>query len=65
MAVYVDEAGFAGRMIPGSPATLAATIEELVVDGGLDSIQMLFPDYINGLKILVSSWSLAGAVFKS
>lgn len=42
---------FAGRVVPGSPATLAATIEELVVEGGLDSIQFLFPDYIEGLKI--------------
>ena len=45
------DVSFAGRMIPGSPATLAAIIEELVVDGGLDSIQFLFPDYIKGLKI--------------
>lgn len=33
-----------------APATLAATMEELVVEGGLDSIQLLFPDYIKGLK---------------
>jgi pyrimidine oxygenase len=45
------DVSFAGRMIPGSPATLAAIIEELVVDGGLDSIQLLFPDYLKGLKI--------------
>ena len=38
-------------MLPVTPATLAAMIEELVVDGGVDSIQMLFPDYIEGLKI--------------
>ena len=44
------DVSFAGRMIPGSPATLAAIIEELVVDGGVDSIQLLFPDYIKGLK---------------
>jgi pyrimidine oxygenase len=44
------DVSFAGRMIPGSPATLAALIEELVVDGGVDSIQLLFPDYIKGLK---------------
>jgi pyrimidine oxygenase len=41
---------FAGRMVPGTPATLANTIEELVVEGGIDSIQLLFPDYIKGLK---------------
>ncbi len=41
---------FAGRMIPGTPAQLADIIEELVVDGGVDSIQLLFPDYIKGLK---------------
>jgi len=44
------DVSFAGRMIPGSPGTLAAIIEELVVDGGVDSIQLLFPDYITGLK---------------
>jgi pyrimidine oxygenase len=44
------DVSFAGRMIPGSPSTLAAMIEELVVDGGVDSIQLLFPDYIKGLK---------------
>jgi alkanesulfonate monooxygenase SsuD/methylene tetrahydromethanopterin reductase-like flavin-dependent oxidoreductase (luciferase family) len=37
-------------MIPGTPAMLAALIEELVVDDGIDSIQPLFPDYIKGLK---------------
>lgn len=40
---------FAGRPIPGSPETLAAVMEELVVDGGVDSIQLLFPDYLEGL----------------
>src|SRR5258708_4738841 len=44
------DVSYAGRMIPGSPATLADVIEELVVDGGIDSIQLLFPDYIKGLK---------------
>ena len=41
---------FAGRPIPGSPATLAAVMEELVIDGGIDSIQLLFPDYVAGLE---------------
>jgi pyrimidine oxygenase len=45
-----QDVSFAGRMIPGTPAMLAALIEELVVDGGIDSIQLLFPDYIKGLK---------------
>lgn len=44
------DVSFAGRMIPGSAGTLAAVIEELVVDGGVDSIQLLFPDYMTGLK---------------
>jgi len=44
------DVSFAGRMIPASPATLADMIEELVVDGELDSILLLFPDYIEGLK---------------
>jgi hypothetical protein len=37
-------------MIPATPAMLANIIEELVVDGGIDSIQLRFPDYIKGLK---------------
>jgi len=44
------DVSYAGRMIPGSPARLADIIEELVVDGEVDSIQLLFPDYIQGLK---------------
>jgi pyrimidine oxygenase len=44
------DVSYAGRMIPGTPAMLADTIEELVVEGGVDSIQLLFPDYIEGLK---------------
>jgi len=37
-------------MVSRSPATLAAIIEELVVDGGIDSIELLFSDHIKGLK---------------
>lgn len=44
------DVSYAGRMIPGSPSTLADIIEDLVVEGGVDSIQLLFPDYINGLE---------------
>jgi pyrimidine oxygenase len=44
------EVCFAGRMVPGTPAMIADMIEELVVDGGVDSVQLLFPDYIKGLK---------------
>jgi len=41
---------FAGRPVPGSPATLAAVMEELAVEAASDSIQLLFPDYIEGLR---------------
>jgi len=41
---------FAGRVIPASPATVAEIIEDLVVEGGLDSVQLLFPDYLEGLQ---------------
>jgi pyrimidine oxygenase len=44
------DVSFAGRMVPGTPAMVADVIEQLVVDGGVDSIQFLFPDYIKGLK---------------
>ena len=38
-------------MVPGSPATIAAYIEQMVVDGEIDSVQLIFPDYIRGLNI--------------
>jgi len=41
---------YTGRIFQGTPAMLADTIEELVVDAGVDSIQFLWPDYIKGLK---------------
>jgi pyrimidine oxygenase len=41
---------YTGRIFLGTPAMLADLIEELVVDGGVDSIQFLWPDYIKGLK---------------
>ncbi len=44
------DVSFAGWMIPGSANTLADTIEELVVDAELDSIQLVFPDYVKGLQ---------------
>jgi pyrimidine oxygenase len=44
------DVSYAGRMIAGSPATIAAVVEELAVDGELDSILLLFPDYIKGLQ---------------
>lgn len=43
------DVSYAGRMIAAGPATLAAIIEDLVVAGGIDSIQLLFPDYIKGM----------------
>jgi pyrimidine oxygenase len=41
---------YTGRIFLGTPAMMADLIEELVVDGGVDSIQLLWPDYIKGLK---------------
>lgn len=44
------DVSFTGKMLAGSPQTIADFIEDLVVDGGIDSVQLLFPDYIQGLK---------------
>jgi pyrimidine oxygenase len=44
-----QDVSYASPMLPVTPSMLAALIEELVVDGGIDSVQMLFPDYIEGL----------------
>jgi pyrimidine oxygenase len=41
---------YTGRIFLGTPAMMADLIEELVVDSGVDSIQLLWPDYIKGLK---------------
>jgi pyrimidine oxygenase len=41
---------YTGRIFLGTPAMMADLIEELVVDAGVDSIQLLWPDYIKGLK---------------
>jgi alkanesulfonate monooxygenase SsuD/methylene tetrahydromethanopterin reductase-like flavin-dependent oxidoreductase (luciferase family) len=45
------DVSFAGRVTLGTPAAIAEIIEDLVVGGSIDSIQLLFPDYIEGLKI--------------
>lgn len=45
-----QDVSYASPMLPVTPPMLADLIEELVVDGGIDSVQMLFPDYIEGLK---------------
>lgn len=41
---------FTGRAVTASPSTLAEMLEDLAVDGGLDSIQLLFVDYIEGME---------------
>jgi pyrimidine oxygenase len=51
VAKMARDVSFAGRMIAGTPQHLADVIEDLVLDGGLDSIQMLFADYIEGLNV--------------
>ncbi len=41
---------FAGRPVIGSPETVAKTILDLNEEGDVDSILLIFPDYIQGLK---------------
>lgn len=40
---------YGGLPVIGGPETVAALIEELVTDGGLDGIMFIFPDFLNGL----------------
>jgi pyrimidine oxygenase len=44
------DVSYASPLLPVTPSRLAEMMEELVVDCAMDSIQMLFPDYIQGLK---------------
>jgi pyrimidine oxygenase len=41
---------FAGRIVMGSPADIAEHVQRLVEEGGIDSVQLLFADYIEGLE---------------
>lgn len=41
---------FAFLPVAGSAETIAATLEELTINGDLDGILLTFPDYIKGLK---------------
>lgn len=41
---------FAGRPVVGGPETIASTIRDLAVEGDLDNILLIFPDYIEGLR---------------
>jgi pyrimidine oxygenase len=44
------DVSYSGRMVPGSPSTIADIIEDLVVDGGINSIMLFFADFITGLN---------------
>ncbi len=46
-----NDISYTGRIVAGPPSKVADAIEDLVVDGQLDSIQVLFPDYIKGLTL--------------
>lgn len=41
---------YTGQLIIGSPEDIVAGMMELAVDGDLDSVQLLFPDYLQGLE---------------
>lgn len=44
------DVSYSGRMIHGSPSTIAEVIEDIVVDGQIDSIMLFFDDFIAGLN---------------
>jgi pyrimidine oxygenase len=44
------DVSYSGRMVHGSPSTIAAIIEDVVVDGRIDSVMLFFDDFISGLK---------------
>jgi len=41
---------YTGRVVAGTGTMVAEVIEDLVRDGDFDSVQVLFPDYLDGLK---------------
>ncbi len=41
---------FTGRAVTASPATLAEMLHDLADDGGVDSVQLLFVDYLEGME---------------
>ncbi len=44
-----NDIAYTGRLVAGPPSKVADVIEDLVVDGQVDSVQVLFPDYMKGL----------------
>jgi len=43
-------ASFTGRAVTGSPSTVAEVFEDMIADGDLDSIQLIFVDYLEGME---------------
>lgn len=41
---------YGGLPLVGGPEHVAATIEELAVDGAVDGVMLVFPDFIDGLR---------------
>lgn len=41
---------YAGRPLAGGPERIAEAVTELAVDGDLDSVLLIFPDYLEGLQ---------------
>ena len=50
-----NDIAYTGRLVAGPPSKVADVIEDLVIDGQVDSIQVLFPDYIKGLSVFGES----------
>lgn len=42
---------FAGQVITGSPETIAGRLSDMAVEGEMDSILLVFPDYLRGLRV--------------
>ena len=51
IAKMEKDISFAGRITIGTPEDIANYIAELTLEGGLDCIQLLFADYIEGLEV--------------
>jgi pyrimidine oxygenase len=45
------DVSYSGRMVHGSPSTIADIIEDVVVNGHIDSVMLFFDDFVGGLNV--------------
>lgn len=50
-ADHPDDAAYQTAVVDGNPATVERRIAELVTDGGIDGLMLIFPDYVRDLAV--------------